>query len=126
MADAADRALLAFLDVLAVEWDEDLGMARIVTMGDKYLAVPEQGQHLCPDRKHNLNGEGLCKHLWALEITRDRNAPEGWLVVDDLDDRTEDEFELDVRAPRENCEQCGGDLACPQHHGLSLGQEGDA
>ena len=54
------------------------------------------------------------------------DAPEGWLVVDDLDDRTEDEFELDIRAPRGNCEQCGEDLACPQHHGLSLGQEGDA
>lgn len=127
MADAADRALSAFQDVLAVEWDEEAGVARIVTMSDCYTAVPEHGQHLCPDREYHLDGSGLCKHLFALEITRGKVcAPEGWLVVDDLDERSDDEIDLDIKSPREDCPDCMDEMACPEHYGLTLGLEGGA
>jgi len=91
----ADRAIRAFTDVVAVEWDTDSGVARIVTVSDVYHAVPEEGMHLCPDREyHDIE---ICKHLVAAEVTRDRiDAPTGWLEVDDFDERTDAPFTLDV------------------------------
>lgn len=91
--DDEKRALKAFTDVLAVEWDEQAGVARVVTLSDVYTAVPSEGMHLCPDREyHDVE---MCKHLWALETVRGKiDAPEGWLVVDDLTDRTEPAFDV--------------------------------
>jgi len=94
------RAIRAFTDVLAVEWDDESGVANIVTLSDSYMAVPELRQHNCPDREYHLDGEGMCKHLAALEITRGNiDAPEGWLSVENLDERTDPEFEIE-RPPR--------------------------
>jgi len=72
------------LDPAAIEFDD--GFARIVTMSDCYSAIPEDGMHLCPDREyHDVD---ICKHLYALEIVRDQiDAPAGWLVVEDLNER---------------------------------------
>lgn len=88
MNDREDRALRAYTDVLAVEWDADHGVARVVTLSDVYTAVPSEGMHLCPDREyHDVD---MCKHVFALEAVRGRiDAPEGWLVVEDLDERPE-------------------------------------
>jgi len=127
MADAADRALAAFQDVLAVEWNAEHGHARILTLSDCYHAVPEDGMHLCPDREYN--DVELCKHLYALEATRDSlgvDVPEGWLVVEDLEERTDEPFALDpVQRPREDCQRCHDELACPTHYGLTLAQDGE-
>lgn len=87
MSDEA-RALRAYLDVLAVEHNEDAGVMRIVTLSDVYHAVPREGLHMCPDREYN--DVALCKHVIASDVTRGRlDVPTGWLVVDDLDDRDE-------------------------------------
>lgn len=88
LTDTEERALRAYTDVLAVEWDADAGLARIVTLADSYLAVPEEGQHLCPDREYR--DVDRCKHVWAIDATRGQiDAPAGWLVVADLDEREE-------------------------------------
>ena len=126
-----ERAIRAFTDVLAVEWDNDAGMGRIVTLSDSYMAVPELQQHNCPDREYHLDGEGICKHLAALEITRGKiDAPEGWLTVENLDERTDPEFEIE-RPPRigrnhtfgaftdggETCDECAAlpdDFPCAE------------
>lgn len=82
------RALRAYTDVLAVEWDDEIGVARIVTLGDVYTAVPSEGMHLCPDREYN--DVDMCKHVIALEVVRGKlDAPTGWLVVEDLDERAD-------------------------------------
>jgi len=97
MSDA-ERAERAFRDVLAVEWDDETGAARIVTLGGSYLAVPELGQHNCPDREYH--DVARCKHLLALDVTRGKiDAPEAWLTVEDLDERTEPTFDIE-RPPR--------------------------
>ena len=90
----ADRAIRAFSDVLAVEHD-DSGFARIVTLSDCYAAVPDEGMHLCPDREYH--DTEMCKHLIALEAVRGRlDIPTGWLTVENLDERTDPEFDIDV------------------------------
>jgi hypothetical protein len=89
----ADRALRAFTDVLAVEWGDETGVARVVTLSDVYHAVPEEGQHLCPDREYH--DVAMCKHLVALEAVRGRlDIPDGWFVTDDLDERTDESFDV--------------------------------
>jgi len=57
------------------------------------MAIPEDGLHQCPDREyHDVD---MCKHATAAEITRDKiDAPTGWLVVEDFDERTDETFEL--------------------------------
>lgn len=88
----ADRAISAFEDILAVEYDEDSGVMRIVTISDCYTAVPEEGMHLCPDQEYR--DVDLCKHVIAAEITRGRiDAPTGWVVTDNLESRETDEPE---------------------------------
>jgi len=89
------RALSAFSDVLAVEYDEDAGVMRVVTIRDVYMVIPTDGLHQCPDREyHDVD---FCKHVTAAEITRDKiDAPTGWLVIDDLDERTDETFTLDT------------------------------
>jgi len=80
------RAIRALTDVVAVEYDEEAEMYRVVTWSDVYHAIPEEGQHLCPDRKHN--DIDLCKHLIAVEVARGRidiDVPEPFIVTDDLD-----------------------------------------
>lgn len=92
-----DRAVRAYSDVLAIEYDEAAEMYRVLTISDVYYVVPSEGQHLCPDREYHEPPEGLCKHLIASEVERGRiDAPSGWLVVDDFDERTDLEFELDT------------------------------
>lgn len=92
-----DRALRAYTDVLAVEWDAENAVARIVTLSEVYHAVPSEGQHLCPDREYHEPEGGLCKHLVALETVRDRlDLPDGWLTVEDLDERTDPAFDVDA------------------------------
>jgi len=95
----ADRALRAYEDVVAVEADDDAGVYRVVTTSDVYTAVPSQGMHLCPDREyHDVD---LCKHLVSVDAVRGRlDIPAGWLTVDDLDDRTDESFDLDTDASR--------------------------
>jgi hypothetical protein len=86
MADAHDRALAAYTDVLAVEHDTDAGVMRILTLSECYTAIPETGQHLCPDKEYHEPPR--CKHEYAADATRDQtDVPTGWLVVEDLDDR---------------------------------------
>lgn len=83
-----DRAERAFTDVLAVEWDREAGLMRIVTLSDCYTAIPTEGLHQCPDREYNLDGTGYCKHAVAADVTRGRlPAPTGWVVTENLDDR---------------------------------------
>lgn len=120
-----DRALRAYTDVLAVEWDADAGVARIVTLTDVYTAVPDEGMHLCPDREYHDPEDGMCKHLVALETVRGTfDAPVGWFTTDDLDDRTDPEFPVSADSPEavadggqtrpENCD-CDSfqtDIAC--------------
>ena len=92
------RALSAYTDVLAVEHDEESGVVRIVTISDVYTAIPKEGLHICPDREYH--GVDFCKHVVATEITRGNiDVPTGWLVVEDLDNRTEPEFELETSEP---------------------------
>lgn len=84
-----DRAERAYTDVLAVEWDREAGLMRIVTLSDCYTAIPTEGLHQCPDREYNLDGAGYCKHAVAADVTRGRlPTPPGWVVTDNLDDRT--------------------------------------
>jgi len=98
----ADRALRAYEDVVAIEADDEAGVYRIVTTSDVYHAVPEEGMHLCPDREYHDPPEGYCKHLVALEAVRGRlDIPTGWLTVDDLDDRTDESFDLDADVSRQ-------------------------
>lgn len=86
LSDREERALRAYTDVLAIEWDDETGMARVVTLSDCYRAIPAEGLHLCPDREYRDIDQ--CKHIHALQAARGRvDAPTGWLVVDDLDDR---------------------------------------
>ncbi|MBX0325779.1 hypothetical protein EGH21_22435 [Halomicroarcula sp. F13] len=91
MADEVQRVIGAFEDVVAIEHDEDAGLFQVVTWCDTYLAIPTEGQHLCPDVEYHLEGNDRCKHQWAVDIVRGRvDAPAPWLVVDDLDQRSED------------------------------------
>jgi len=126
-----DRALSAFTDVLAVE-DTGTGLFRVVTLSDVYTAVPSEGMHLCPDREyHDVD---FCKHVVAVEATRGRlDVPTGWLVVEDLDERTDETFDLDTDgtlfggryhltfdefedvADPEDCPDCADDLPCFEH-----------
>lgn len=95
----ADRALRAYTDVLAVEHDPDAGMMRVVTLSEVYYVDTREARHQCPDREYHDPPEGLCKHLVAAQVTRDRrDAPTGWLVSDDLDERTDPEFDIDPQA----------------------------
>jgi hypothetical protein len=125
----ADRALRAFTDVLAVEYDRDADVARIVTVSDCYYAFPDDGMHRCPDREYHDPPEGHCKHVIALEAIRGNiDVPSGWFVTEDLDERTDPEFELDVpdRVGRNHtlgafetdggdCPHCTDELPCFDH-----------
>jgi len=93
----ADRALRAFTDVLAVEYDPETEMARVVTMSDCYDVDMRETRHVCPDREYNLDGTGICKHLLASEVVRGQlDVPGGWLVVDSLDKRTDEPFDIEM------------------------------
>ena len=88
------RAFNAYTDVLAVEAAPH-GVYRVVTLSDVYTLVPDEGLHQCPDREYN--DVDVCKHVVATEVTRERfDAPEGWLVVENLDERVEPSFELET------------------------------
>lgn len=87
------RALRAYTDVVAVEHDAETGLLRVVTLSDSYVVDVREARHQCPDRTHN--DVGICKHLVAaLATTGELDVPVGWLVVEDLDERTDPAFTL--------------------------------
>lgn len=90
-----ERALRAFTDVLAVEYDEETDMARVVTMSDCYDVDMRETRHLCPDREYN--DVAICKHLVASEVVRGQlDIPNGWLTVENLDERTDETFDIEM------------------------------
>lgn len=116
-----DRALRAYTDVLAVEYDADTEMGRVVTLSDAYAFDARDGLHSCPDREyHDVDH---CKHVVAADISRGAidGVDAGWLVTDDLDGRAEPALLAD-----------GGDLADADYTcnacgaGYDVGTDGDA
>jgi hypothetical protein len=112
----ADRAARAYEDVLAVEYDEETDLLRVVTLSDSYLVDDRDGVHACPDREYN--DVDLCKHLVAaLATTGELNVPTGWAIVEDLSERPEDP---EVRADggetsRSACWCADADIPCFDH-----------
>lgn len=87
-----DRAERAYTDVLAVEFDQETEMMRVVTLSDCYDVDVRDFRHMCPDREYH--DVALCKHLICADIVRGQtDAPSGWFVTDDFDQRTDDDQE---------------------------------
>ena len=90
-----DRAVRACRDVLAVETFAP-GMARVVTLGGVYT-VDARGEGCSfPDKKHNLGPGGLCKHHAAAFLATSDDHPTPFLVRDDLSEREDEPFDLEV------------------------------
>lgn len=110
------RALRAYTDVLAVEYDADTDLLRVVTLGDVYVVDDRDKVHVCPDREYN--DVEICKHVCAALATTGRlDAPTGWLVTSSLDKRPSAEADggrepavADGGGPRyetRHCRNCG-------------------
>jgi len=92
MNDDEQRALRACTDVLAVE-ETAPGMVRVVALTDAYVVDARGDGCYCPDKEYHE--PPMCKHDYAAVLS-DTDLPTPFMVVENVDERTDPAFDLEV------------------------------
>jgi len=82
-------------DVLTVEKIAP-GMARVITLSGAYTVDARGEGCSCPDKEYNLDLGEHCKHHAAAVLAYNDDLPTPFMVVENVDERTDPAFALEV------------------------------